>query len=148
MATAAKHIAKRNDTDHASGCGGGGTLANITAGKYSVPPGSHTLSMFFSHRKPSQQRHHQYSQSGWQQQQQELIKSFRKPGLSRISTGQFMTLCLGNPCSLYDCCTCNTTTPESSLVTSIVRCVATRMFRITLSLLSHKFALSILKLLV
>lgn len=26
----AKHLAKRNDTDHASGCGGG-TLANITA---------------------------------------------------------------------------------------------------------------------
>lgn len=27
----AKHMEKRNDTDHASGCGGGGTLANITA---------------------------------------------------------------------------------------------------------------------
>jgi hypothetical protein len=39
---------------------------------------SHTLSTFFSHRKPSQQRHHQYSQSGWQQQQQELVKYFRK----------------------------------------------------------------------
>lgn len=147
MATAAKHIEKRNDTDHASGCGGGGTLANITAGKYSVPPGSHTLSTFFSHRKPSQQRHHQYSQSGWQQQQQELVKSFRKQGLSRIPTGRFMTLCLGNACSLYACCAIRLPRNPSPVI-SIVHCMATRMFEITLSLLSRKLARSILELLV